>query len=70
MLKKDESSSSVQTTHQLYNEENVNGYSVPLQPRQRSILLDKRQDAYFKIVFIVGCQNFKGPNLNMSAYKV
>ena len=37
MLKKDESSSSVQTTYQLYDAENgnVNGYSEPQQPRQR-----------------------------------
>lgn len=41
MLKKDESTSSVQTTHQLYNAEegNVNGYLEP--PRQRLMLLDK-----------------------------
>jgi hypothetical protein len=44
MLKKDEPSSSVQTTYQLYNAEegNVNGYSEPPQLRQRSVglLLD------------------------------
>ena len=38
MLKKDEPSSSVQTTYQLYNAEgNVNGYSGPPERRLRSV---------------------------------